>query len=57
LKYVKKKVVDKWILVSEEEIKEAMYLIAEKEHFIVEGSAGVAVAGYLKSGLKGKKML
>jgi len=47
------KFVDEWILVSEEEIKNAMYLIADKEKFIVEGSAAMAFAGYLKSGQKG----
>jgi threonine dehydratase len=50
------KFVDEWILVSEQEIKDAMFWIAEKEKFIIEGSAGVAVAGYLKSNLKKKKV-
>eukprot|EP01080_Neovahlkampfia_damariscottae_P007474 gene7474-11798_t len=48
------KFVDEWILVSEDEIKRAMYMIAEKEKFIIEGSAAMAFAGYLKSNQKGK---
>jgi threonine dehydratase len=40
--------IDKHILVSEEEIKAAMKLVAEKEGTLIEGAAGVAVAGFLK---------
>jgi threonine dehydratase len=35
-------------LVSETEIRDAMRLILDEEHWIIEGSAGVAVAAYLK---------
>jgi threonine dehydratase len=40
--------IDDYALVSEAEIIEAMRLILDKEHWIVEGSAGVAVAAFLK---------
>ncbi|MGH9753155.1 MAG: pyridoxal-phosphate dependent enzyme, partial [Blastocatellia bacterium] len=40
--------IDEWTLVSEAEIREAMRLILDKERWIIEGSAGVAVAAYLK---------
>jgi len=40
--------IDDHTLVSESEIREAMRLIFDKEHWIIEGSAGVAVAAYLK---------
>ncbi len=40
--------IDDFALVSESEIREAMRLIFDKEHWIIEGSAGVAVAAYLK---------
>ena len=40
--------VDDFVLVSEEEIANAMRIIAEHERWIVEGAAGVAVAGYLQ---------
>lgn len=39
--------IDDHALVSEAEIREAMRLIFDKEHWIIEGSAGVAVAAYL----------
>jgi threonine dehydratase len=42
------KVIDECITVSEEQIKEAMRLIADKERWIIEGAAGVAVAAFLK---------
>lgn len=41
--------VDEWVLVSEAEIARAMRLIAERERWIVEGAAGVAVAACLKT--------
>ncbi|MFZ4628413.1 MAG: threonine/serine dehydratase [Blastocatellia bacterium] len=41
-------VIDERILVSEEEIRRAMWLIAEHERWMVEGAAAVAVAGYLR---------
>ncbi|MCI0661404.1 MAG: threonine/serine dehydratase [Acidobacteria bacterium] len=40
--------IDNCVLVSEAEIDQAMRLIAEHERWIVEGSAGVAVAAFLK---------
>src|SRR5499426_441950 len=40
--------IDNCVLVSEAEIHQAMRLIAEHERWIVEGSAGVAVAAFLK---------
>ncbi|MGE0132120.1 MAG: threonine/serine dehydratase [Blastocatellales bacterium] len=40
--------IDDHTLVSESEISEAMRLIFDQEHWIIEGSAGVAVAAYLK---------
>lgn len=42
------KLIDDYALVSEAEIIEAMRLIFHEEHWIIEGSAGVAVAAYLK---------
>lgn len=40
--------VDDWTLVSEEEIKQAVRLVLDEHHKLIEGSAGVAVASYLK---------
>ncbi len=40
--------IDNHVLVSEQEIKKAMRLLIEKEHWIVEGAAGVALAALLK---------
>jgi threonine dehydratase len=40
--------IDDYALTSEAEIREAMRLIFDKEHWVIEGSAGVAVAAYLK---------
>jgi len=42
-------VIDRHVLVSESEIAEAMRDTAAHERFIIEGSAGVAVAGALKT--------
>jgi threonine dehydratase len=42
------KLIDDHVLVSESEIHQAMRLILDKEHWVIEGSAGVAVAAYLK---------
>jgi threonine dehydratase len=44
-----RKLVDDYVLVSEEEIKAAMRLIIESQHLLIEGAAGVAVAGYLQA--------
>lgn len=40
--------VDDYILVSEEEIKDAILFVLEKHHMIIEGAAAVAVASFLK---------
>jgi threonine dehydratase len=40
--------VDKYITVSEEEISSSLKLILKHHHLIIEGSAGVAVASFLK---------
>jgi threonine dehydratase len=42
------RLIDDQVLVSETEIHEAMRMILEQERWVVEGSAGVAVAGFLK---------
>jgi len=44
-----RELIDDYALVSETEIREAMRLIAEKERWIIEGSAGVAVGAFLKN--------
>jgi len=41
--------IDDFSLVSENEIKSAMKLLAKNERFIIEGAAGVAMAGFLKN--------
>ena len=43
-----RKLVDHWILVSEEEIAAAMRLFIENEHQLLEGAAGSAIAGFLR---------
>ncbi len=43
-----RRVIDRSVLVSEAEILAAMRLVAETEHWIVEGAAAVAVAAFLK---------
>jgi len=43
-------VIDRHVLVTEEEIADAMRETAAKERFIIEGAAGVAVASALKTG-------
>ncbi|MEZ4973233.1 MAG: threonine/serine dehydratase [Cyclobacteriaceae bacterium] len=54
-----KKIVDEYVLVSEEEIMESMKLAVKKHHMVIEGSAGVAIASILKSKdkFKGKKVV
>ena len=47
--------VDDWVLVSEAEIAAAMRLVMETQHLLVEGAAGVAVAGYLQDPLRGQQ--
>jgi threonine dehydratase len=43
-----REVIDETVTVTEAEIGQAMRMIAEAEHWIVEGSAGVALAGVVK---------
>lgn len=43
-----RRVIDRSVLVSEDEIVNAMRLLLETEHWLVEGAAGVAVAAFLK---------
>ncbi|HEV8701596.1 MAG TPA: threonine/serine dehydratase [Candidatus Polarisedimenticolia bacterium] len=40
--------VDRYVLVSETEIRDAMRLVIDRHHTLIEGAAGVAVAGFLK---------
>jgi threonine dehydratase len=40
--------IDDFVLVSEEEIAEAMRRFIETHHMLIEGAAGVAIAGFLK---------
>ena len=51
-------VIDETVTVTEAEIGRAMRMIAEAEHWIVEGAAGVALAGLVKraDAFKGKKV-
>lgn len=53
------RLLDEHILVSEDEIKQALRLVLEKERWLVEGAAGVAVAGMLKAAdrLRGKHVV
>jgi threonine dehydratase len=43
-----RRVIDRGVMVSEDEILAAMRLILETEHWVVEGAAGVAVAAFRK---------
>ncbi|GHF31144.1 serine/threonine dehydratase [Kordiimonas sediminis] len=51
-------VLDKRLTVTEDEIRHAMRLIADKERWMIEGAAGVAVAAFLKTAtqFQGKKV-
>ncbi len=40
--------VDDWVLVSEDEIRSAMVRVFDKHRLVIEGAAGVTVAGFLK---------
>ncbi len=40
--------VDDWVLVSEAEIRSAMVRVFDQHRLVIEGAAGVAVAGFLK---------
>ena len=42
-----REIVDESVLVSEEQIREAVRLAVGRLHTLIEGAAGVAVAGYL----------
>jgi len=42
-----REIIDESVLVSEEQIREAVRLIVSRHHTLIEGAAGVAVAGYL----------
>src|SRR5919201_4280228 len=46
------KFIDRCVLVSEEEIAKALRLLLEKERWLVEGSAAVAIAAYLKKAVE-----
>ena len=41
--------VDRWVLVSEDEIKEAIRLVLLRHHTLVEGAAALSVASFLKT--------
>ncbi len=43
-----RRLVDDWVLVTEEEIRSAMVRIFDHHRLVIEGAAGVAVAGFLK---------
>lgn len=43
-----RQVVDRGVLVTEEEIREALRLVVGRHHTLIEGAAAVAVAGFLK---------
>nr|XP_039256713.1 L-threonine dehydratase catabolic TdcB-like [Styela clava] len=40
--------VDRWVNVTEDEIADAMYLMLDVHHKVIEGAAGVALASFLK---------
>ena len=42
--------VDDWVLVSEQEIQEAMRLFMDAHHMMIEGAAGTAIAAFIKAG-------
>ncbi len=44
-----RRLVDDWVLVEEAEIRRAMGLVKDEQGLLVEGAAGVAVAGLLKA--------
>jgi threonine dehydratase len=53
-----RRVIDRSVRVSEEQIRAAMRLVLEEEHWVVEGAAAVAVAGFLQEAERysGKKV-
>jgi len=46
--------VDSWVTVTEEEIADSIFEILDKHHKVIEGSAGVALAAFIKSSQKYK---
>lgn len=54
-----REIVDESLTVSEDEIRVAMRLIIGRHHTLIEGSAGVAVAGFLQTGKRwaGRKVV
>lgn len=42
--------VDEWVLVTEDEIKQAIKYFMDAHHMMIEGAAGVSIAALLKSG-------
>jgi threonine dehydratase len=54
-----RRVIDRGVLVSEDEILRAMRLVLETEHWVIEGAAAVAVAAFLKeaSRWRGKNVI
>lgn len=51
--------IDDWTLISEDEIQQSVKLVLQEHHKLIEGSAGVAVASYLKrkNSLVGKNVV
>jgi threonine dehydratase len=45
-----RRVIDRAVFVTEDEIRDAMRLLLRTEHWVVEGAAGVAVAAFRKAG-------
>ncbi len=45
-----RKLVDEYVTVTEDEIKQSLRLFMEAHHMLIEGAAGVAIASYLKLG-------
>jgi threonine dehydratase len=45
-----RRVIDRAVFVTEDEIRDAMRLVLRTEHWLVEGAAAVAVAGFRKAG-------
>ena len=43
-----RELIDEYVTVTEDEIRSAMRTFIEKQHMLIEGAAGVAVAGYMK---------
>ena len=53
------KIIDDFVLVTEEEIAEGIRIGVEKDHQLIEGAAGAAIAGFLKKKdqLKGQNIV